>query len=182
MIANSDEKWKSIEGFREYEVSTHGRIRCTETRPGGRAGVLKGWTKSQNGKPIAQLVSLRRSNKTFTFKIHRLVLEAFVGKCPQGMECCHNDGNPLNNRLENLRWDSHHENMLDAVRHGTRTRPPIHQGETHHNTTINADDVIAIRTTPLVRGAKAKLARHYKISQTTIDRIIRREVWKHVGP
>ena len=34
------------------------------------------------------------------------------------MEGCHNDGNPLNNRLENLRWDTHLENCRDTIRHG----------------------------------------------------------------
>jgi hypothetical protein len=55
-------------------------------------------------------------------KVHRLVLEAFVGPCPPGMECCHNDGNPLNNRLDNLRWDTRRSNQLDRNRHGTGSR------------------------------------------------------------
>ena len=36
--------------------------------------------------------------------VHRLVLEAFVGNCPEGMECDHIDRNRSNNRIENLRW------------------------------------------------------------------------------
>jgi len=36
--------------------------------------------------------------------VHRLVLEAFVGECAEGMECDHIDRNRSNNRLENLRW------------------------------------------------------------------------------
>lgn len=50
----------------------------------------------------------------------RSVLETFVGPCPEGMECCHfPERDRSNNRLDNLRWDTHHENVLDAVRHGT---------------------------------------------------------------
>jgi hypothetical protein len=52
-------------------------------------------------------------------KVHRLVLEAFVGVCPRGYVGCHSDGDPENNRLSNLRWDSQKNNVADQVRHGT---------------------------------------------------------------
>src|SRR4051794_31712386 len=45
--------------------------------------------------------------------VHRLVLEVFVGPCPAGMECCHADGNSLNNALDNLRWDTPEANEAD---------------------------------------------------------------------
>jgi hypothetical protein len=35
------------------------------------------------------------------------------------MVCRHLDGNPINNRLENLRWGTHKENKADAIKHGT---------------------------------------------------------------
>jgi hypothetical protein len=54
----------------------------------------------------------------FTRKVHRLVLETFVGPCPDGMECCHNNGDPADNRLENLRWDTLSSNAYDRVEHG----------------------------------------------------------------
>lgn len=43
---------------------------------------------------------------------------AFVGAEPDGMEVCHNDGDPMNNVLSNLRYDTHSSNMLDCVSHG----------------------------------------------------------------
>jgi hypothetical protein len=49
---------------------------------------------------------------------HGLVLETFVGPRPVGQECLHDDGDPLNNHLSNLRWGTHAENMADRVRHG----------------------------------------------------------------
>lgn len=44
---------------------------------------------------------------------------AFVGPCPDGMEVCHNDGNPENNRVENLRYGTRSDNMRDKRKHGT---------------------------------------------------------------
>ena len=50
--------------------------------------------------------------------VHRLVLAAFVGPCPAGMEACHGDDDGLNNHLGNLRWDTPSANRLDAWRTG----------------------------------------------------------------
>lgn len=64
-------------------------------------------------------VSFRIAGKPIPLLVHRLVLEAFVGPCPEGMEGCHNNGNGLDNRLENLRWDTHQANMDDRRTHAT---------------------------------------------------------------
>ena len=49
-------------------------------------------------------------------KIHRLVLEAFVGPCPVGMECRHLDSDKSNNRADNLTWGTPKQNMQDRVK------------------------------------------------------------------
>ena len=54
--------------------------------------------------------------------VHRLLLAAFVGPCPEGMECRHLDGNRLNNKLENLCWGTHYENIQDRTRHKQHIR------------------------------------------------------------
>lgn len=54
--------------------------------------------------------------------VHRLVLEAFVGPRPDGMECRHLDGDPANNRLANLAWGSPVENASDRKRHQVERR------------------------------------------------------------
>lgn len=59
--------------------------------------------------------------------VHRMVLETFVGPCPEGLEACHNDGNPLNNRLDNLRWDTKSANAQDTLQHGRHSMA----GRTH---------------------------------------------------
>lgn len=43
--------------------------------------------------------------------VHRLVLMAFVGPPPAGYVCDHKDGSPSNNRLDNLEWVTHKENL-----------------------------------------------------------------------
>lgn len=45
--------------------------------------------------------------------IHKLVLEAFVGERPSGMQACHGNGDKTDNRLVNLRWDTVKANHRD---------------------------------------------------------------------
>ncbi len=61
-------------------------------------------------------VDLYKNKKMYHKKIHRLMLETFVGPCPRGMESCHNNGIKTDNRPENLRWDTHKNNCMDRKR------------------------------------------------------------------
>lgn len=77
-----------------------------------------------NGYRIARF---GHKKKKYSVQVGRLVLMAFVGQPKPGQECCHNNGTPDDNRLANLRWDTHLENNRDRVRHGTYKR-----GSEHH--------------------------------------------------
>lgn len=62
-------------------------------------------------------VSLRRDGRSCLVNVHRLLLETFVGPCPEGMECRHLDGNRSNGSLDNLAWGTRQENANDRIRH-----------------------------------------------------------------
>lgn len=51
-------------------------------------------------------------------KVAHLVLAAFVGPRPVDLQCCHEDDNPYNNALVNLRWGTASDNMRDRLRNG----------------------------------------------------------------
>ena len=109
----SRETWKKISGWERYSVSDYGRVRNDET------GRVRKPGQSRVGR---RRVILHRDGYTQSFLVYRLVLTAFVGPCPAGMEACHNDGNPANDRLENLRWDTRESNEADKLKHGTHSR------------------------------------------------------------
>ena len=124
------EVWKPITGYPHYEVSNLGRIRSWRPRNGrglalaSEPRVLKATPFS--GRPYLK-VALTDSDGNISHKrVHRLVLTEFVGLCPTGMEGCHNDGDPTNNALSNLRWDTKDSNFKDQVKHGTRQRGERH--------------------------------------------------------
>jgi hypothetical protein len=118
------ELWRPIplwEGF--YEVSDQGRVRSldrivkTAAGPRRYLGKMLRPGTNRHGYPVVVLSRAGRRGKTA--KVHRLVLEAFVGPCPDGMEGCHNNGDRADARLPNLRWDTPSANQYDRRLHGT---------------------------------------------------------------
>lgn len=69
-------------------------------------------------------VVLYKNGKRKMFQVHRLVLRAFVGEPEENEECRHLNGHPSDNRLQNLKWGTHKENMQDAIRHEHSNFPP----------------------------------------------------------
>lgn len=119
------EEWRAIPGFEgSYEVSNMGQIRSLDRvvrRKDGRTCRYPGKILKPHDNPDHSpylTVNLSKGNKYQRSYIHALVLEAFVGKRPPGMECCHGDGGPHDNRVSNLRWGTPLENNLDILRHG----------------------------------------------------------------
>ena len=118
-----NEEWRPVVGWEGlYEVSDQGRVRSSDRTVHCKNGrtrrykgrVLKLW---KNSKGYLQ-VSLYGKGETKKL-VHRIVLEAFVGDCPEGLETLHIDGNPANNHVGNLKWGTSSENTLDTVNHGT---------------------------------------------------------------
>lgn len=119
----TQERWLPIPGWEGYyEVSDHGNVRSVDriVQQGHRTMTIRGEAKAlvDNGQGRKR-VYLHRGNELTRPQVHRLVLEAFVGPCPPDMEACHNDGNPANNHVSNLRWDTGSANMRDKRDHGT---------------------------------------------------------------
>jgi hypothetical protein len=117
------------------------------------------------------------SRATLMKPVHQMVLETFVGPRPEGMVCRHLDGNPSNNRLENLRWGTVQENMADMDRHGRR---PPSSGELNPNAILTKSDIPLIRQAVERGESRADVAKRFGVSRPAIDRIVRKETWTHV--
>jgi len=118
------ETWRPIPGWEGYyEASDLGRIRSMTRRVPGRRpsgqAVPGRVLKLVPGKDGYLTVTLCRAGIGKPGRVHRLVLLAFTGAPPLGLVGCHNDGDRMNNRLDNLRWDTLAANSQDAVLHGT---------------------------------------------------------------
>ena len=123
-----EELWLPVAGYgpvcaRRYEVSSHGRVRTPdqvltrstgEYRKSGR--ILKQSTLPKGYKQVG--LHFQEAGVAVTATVHHLVLQAFVGPRPPGLIACHGDGNPANNHVSNLRWDTPSANGRDTVAHG----------------------------------------------------------------
>lgn len=169
------EVWRPVPGLEgRYEVSSLGRVRSLDmvvaNSPKGRhlkkGRILKPTRAGQRGYFA---VAMTKHHRRY---IHHLVAEAFHGPRPEGMQCCHNNGDHEDNRPENLRWDTPKANMQDMKRHG-RTL----WGERNPRAKLTAADAIAIRMSPLGRR---ELAERYGVSVALVLKIKRGILWAHV--
>lgn len=121
MQSTEPEIWKSVVGYEgRYEVSDLGRVRSLDRVVNGAPGkgtYLKPGVVLRPGahRQGYRLVSLHDGASRRTYKVHRLVALAFLGPAPDGMEVCHNNSDPADNRAANLRWDTRSGNMQDAM-------------------------------------------------------------------
>jgi len=115
------ETWRPIPDFPGYEVSNRGRV-CSYFRRVGMGSGGPDWEIADDPRRILagyidrrgyHLVMLRRDGKTYGRRIHALVMLAFHGAPPPGLECAHNNGDAADNRLSNLRYDTRWGNAQD---------------------------------------------------------------------
>ena len=101
--------WKQIPGFPSYLVSKDGRVLSLKN---SQPIILKNQTRLKGYK----FVNLREGKISKLIDVHRLVLMAFVGMPPEGMECDHINRVRDDNRLDNLRWVTKIENEANKLR------------------------------------------------------------------
>lgn len=133
------ERWLPIPGYEGlYEVSDHGRVKtlrrqsCFTNRWGNPSyrtipeSIRKVRTHPNGGHLD---LTLSKDGKKKHWFVHTLVLLAFEGGRPApDVEIRHMDGDPTNNKLENLRYDSHEENVNDMLHvHNTH----VYKSATH---------------------------------------------------
>lgn len=181
--AKSTVSYRNCPGHPGYRVGDDGSVwSCWESVviPKHGAGFIHriGTTwKRKRIKPTAGQHPQVSMGRSIVIAVHRLVLEAFVGPCPDGMEGCHfPDRNPANNRLENLRWDTPKSNAADKVIHGTDNT-----GERHGLAKLTDEIVLAIRADHATGNfTYPQLGRKYNVDATTIYKIVKRKRWAHI--
>jgi hypothetical protein len=117
------EIWRPVPGWPKYEVSNRGTIRTRPHRNMSRSQLAKvdseGWYYPGLRPNKDGYLTFYPGNGGETRKlqyVHKCVLTAFAGPCPDGFVGCHNDSNKVNNHTGNLRWDTQRANRLDQIR------------------------------------------------------------------
>lgn len=157
------ERWLDIPGYEgRYQVSDLGRVRSVDHR----VRVSHGATRLMRGRVLKPAGSKRDPHLYVVLghgahgsPVHHLVALAFLGPCPEGCEVRHLDGDPLNNRAENLAYGSRAQNILDVFRIGRAWRK------------LTAAQALEIRER-LARGERGvDLAREFGVTPSSISAI-----------
>jgi hypothetical protein len=164
------EEWKDIPGYPGYQASSHGRIKSLRNRT---EKILKPIVnKWHRGYFTVNPYVGGHGRPKF---VHRLILEAFIGPCPENYVCCHNDGNPQNNHISNLRWDTSKNNSEDMKKHGT-----YQHGENCCRAKLTIGQVEEIRAIyPSSRYSQRSLGSLYGVSAATVNRIMNNVCWRN---
>lgn len=98
------------EAYKNYAIRSNGEV----------VNKITGRVLSQ---PICRstgyrMVCLWGNNSRRTCCVHRLLALAFIDNPTFERDVNHKDGNKTNNRLDNLEWVSHRENIVHAIRNG----------------------------------------------------------------
>lgn len=175
-----------VPGWPGYHVSEDGEV-WSECRTGprrtsqnprlvNRPEPPKVWRRLKTRVNWAGYVMFSVGRKTTG--VHRLVLLAFIGPCPDGMEARHLDGNRSNNVLGNLKWGTKRENEDDKIAHGT-----VHVGERHPGVKLSEAEVREIRALYAGGGWTHKsLGSRFRVTESCVQRILKGRTWHHILP
>lgn len=128
-----NEEWRKIKDFPDYEVNNFGNVRsCDRYRMTGFGSrLIKGQVLRPNinkKRGGYAYISLCHGSKHHSYKVHRLVAEAFIPNPEMKPFVNHIDCNPANNRVDNLEWVTAQENtdwMFACERQATLGKPVI---------------------------------------------------------
>ncbi len=161
---DSTVEYRPVKGFPAYRIGNDGSIwSCFKQVGRGPRIIGTNWKKL---KPTPADHVERY--------IHLLVLEEFVGPCPDGMEACHFPYRDVtNNSVSNLRWDTH---CADRTVHGTSTN-----GERNGVVKLTEASVLAMRAEyDSGQTSRKYLAEKYGVSAAHVWLIIKRKSWKYL--
>ncbi len=166
---------RDVPGFLGYRVGDDGSV---WSRWNGRHGLGEMWkqlnpTLDSHGYRQAKVRTADGTKKSVL--VHVLVLRAFVGEKLPGQETRHLDGNPLNNRLDNLCWGTRSENVRDRIRHGTFVT------RLFGNPKLTPDQVREIREFRRGGMSTRMIARKFNVSNAHVWGIVKRIYWPKVA-
>lgn len=130
------EKWAKIDGFKNYLISNHGRVKSISRKTKHSDGKItthkERFLKLAPNKKGYLCVRINEGAKKKTLKPHRLVALAFIPNMENKPQVNHKDGNKNNNNESNLEWVTNLENMQHCNKLGLNPHVFV-KGQIPHN-------------------------------------------------
>lgn len=167
-------EWRTIPGYEgRYQVSDEGQVKSLARKVRCRGGfrsvseILLKHVFDTDGYHMVSLANGTKGDQTL-FKVHRLVLLAFVGPLPDGLESRHLDDDKNNNRLANLCYGTGLENWADRIRNGKGI-----EGLKNPNSKLTAEQVLELPSL-WPEMTQAQIAEKYGLSEGYVQQLLRR--------
>lgn len=163
-MSNLQEIWLPLLGHEEnYSISSLGRIKWI------KSGQILSLTKHSFGY---RMISI---NGKMNY-VHRLVASTFILNPKNKPIVNHIDGDPSNNKVENLEWTDQSKNISHAVNINPNDK---RRGQFMHTGKLDPDNVLQIVELSKTKKAN-EIARAFGVDRTSIQRILRGECWSYV--
>jgi hypothetical protein len=116
---NAMEEWRNIIGYEnKYQISNLGQVRSLPWIRRPHLLILR-TVPDRHGYPT---IDLYLNGKCKRYRVHILMIKAFKGETPEGMECRHLDDNKLNCTTENVIWGTRSQNLHDSYKNNPYLR------------------------------------------------------------
>jgi hypothetical protein len=156
---------RQIPGYPEYAATNDGRI--IKVKKNG----LKFITIRDNGTGYRIAAVKDANGKSRYRKVHRLMALAFIGPQPSPKhEVCHINGKRDDNRIENLKWDTRKNNILDRKKYNPGY-------ERYDKLKLNEDMAREIKNKLAAGQTGLSIAQEYGISTFHVSNIKNGRVW-----
>ena len=177
------EVWETIDGHPNYLVSNIGRVKRlahwakrTRKNPHGCSTPLYFEDKILNQRLVNGYPTVNfRGGERKSYKVHRLIAIAFIPNPENKPHINHINAIRNDNRIENLEWCTHDENMAHAVRTNLTCK-----GSKNGQAKLTDEQVLKIRKLFAEGANKSRLSRQFNISRGSIKKAIEKTSWANL--
>jgi len=161
-----NEIWKDITGYEGlYQVSNYGRVKKIDS---SYRNINKKRILSQTLSKTEYYYVYLRNTSLKRRSVHRLLAIHFIPNPNNYPEINHINGIRNDNRIENLEWCNHQQNILHARRVLKKG-----VGVNHYRAKFNTEQIKDIKEKHTYYSKSiADLAKEYSVTSSTIKRII----------
>jgi len=166
------EEWRTIEGYPDYQVSNHGRIKSFKLCKEGKL------MKMYLNRGYESCILTNKEGKGKYVSVHRLIAIAFIPN-PNGYpEINHKNGTRYDNRIENIEWCNRSQNAQHAYDILGHKAPRGEHNGAAKLTEEQVKEIYLLAWEGVL--SQEEIAEMYDISQTVVANIKNGKWWSHV--